>query len=226
MLVHIPDVLTKDELAHCRQRLSSACWGDGRVTAGHQSAQVKYNAQLSEDSDEARELGAIVVRALERNALFVTAALPQQVFPPLFNKYETGMSFGAHVDNAVRLIPRSGRSIRTDLSATLFLTAPEDYDGGELIIEDTYGQKSVKLPAGHMILYPATSLHRVTPIKRGVRIAAFFWIQSIVRDAGERRLLFDLDRAIVELGQKNPDEPALVKLTAIYHNLVRKWGEV
>lgn len=226
MLIHIPDVLTKDELAHCQQRLSSARWGDGRVTAGHQSAQVKYNAQLPEDSDEARELGAIVVRALERNALFVTAALPQQVFPPLFNKYETGMSFGAHVDNAVRVMPRSGRSIRTDLSATLFLNAPQDYDGGELIIEDTFGQRSLKLAAGHMILYPATSLHRVTPVTRGARIAAFFWIQSMVRDAGERRLLFDLDGAIVELGQKNPDEPALVNLTSIYHNLVRKWGEV
>jgi PKHD-type hydroxylase len=226
MLIHIPDVLTKDELAHCQTRLSSARWGDGRVTAGHQSAQVKYNAQLPEESEEARELGAIVMRALERNALFVTAALPQQVFPPLFNRYETGMSFGTHVDNAVRVMPRTGRSIRTDLSATLFLNAPGDYDGGELVIEDIYGAKSVKLPAGHMILYPATSLHHVTPITRGARIASFFWIQSMVRDAGDRRVLFDLDRVIVELGQKNPDEPALVKLTSIYHNLIRKWGEI
>jgi PKHD-type hydroxylase len=226
MLIQIPDVLTKDELVHFQARLSSAPWGDGRVTAGHQSAQVKHNTQLPEGSVEARELGAIIVRALERNALFVTAALPQQVFPPLFNRYETRMSFGNHVDNAVRVMPRTGRSIRTDLSATLFLNAPDEYDGGELIIEDTYGSKSVKLPAGHMILYPATSLHRVTPITRGARVASFFWIQSMVRDASERRLLFDLDRAIVELGQKNPDEPALVKLTSIYHNLIRKWGEI
>ena len=187
---------------------------------------MKRNTQLPEDSEEARELGAIVMRTLERNALFVTAALPQQVFPPLFNRYETGMSFGTHVDNGVRVMPRSGHSIRTDLSATLFLNAPEEYDGGELVIEDTYGSKSVKLPAGHMILYPATSLHHVTPITRGARVASFFWIQSIVRDVGERRVLFDLDRAIVELGQKNPDEPALVKLASIYHNLIRKWGEI
>jgi PKHD-type hydroxylase len=226
MLLAIPDVLTMEELAQCRQRLASAAWEDGRVTAGHQSAQVKRNAQLAEDSDVARELGTLVVRALERNALFVTAALPKAVFPPLFNRYEAGMGFGAHVDNAVRALPQSGRSLRTDVSATLFLNAPEDYDGGELVIEDTYGEKRVKLPAGHLILYPATSLHRVTEVTRGARVAAFFWMQSLVRDAGERRLLFDLDRAIVALGSRAPDDPALVPLTAIYHNLVRKWGDV
>jgi PKHD-type hydroxylase len=226
MLVHIPDVLTKAELAEARHRLSSAAWGDGRITAGHQSAKVKHNAQLPEESEAARALGAMVVRALERNPLFVTAALPLHVFPPLFNRYEPGMAFGAHVDNAMRPLPQSRRSIRTDVSATLFISAPEDYDGGELIVEDTYGRHSVKLPAGDMVLYPATSLHRVTPVTRGARIASFFWIQSMVRDDGERRLLFDLDRAIVELGSGAPDHPALVKLTAVYHNLIRKWGEV
>jgi PKHD-type hydroxylase len=226
MLVHIPEVLTKAELAEARQTLSSAAWGDGRVTAGHQSAKVKHNAQLPEDGDAARALGAMVVRALERNALFVTAALPLHVFPPLFNKYEPGMAFGAHVDNAVRALPGSRRQIRTDVSATLFLSEPDEYDGGELIVEDTYGRHSVKLPAGDMVLYPATSLHRVTEVARGARIASFFWIQSMVRDDGERRLLFDLDRAIVELGRTAPDHPTLVKLTSIYHNLVRKWGEL
>ncbi len=224
MLVQIPDVLTKEELAAVQGRLASAPWGDGRVTAGHQSARVKNNLQLAEDGDEARELGEIVLRALQRSALFVTAALPRTVFPPLFNRYESGMSFGAHVDNAIRPLPRSPRSMRTDLSATLFLN--DDYDGGELLIDDTFGARSIKLPAGHMVLYPATSLHRVAPVTRGARLAAFFWIQSIVKDDGERRLLFDLDRAIVELGQGSPDHPAVAKLTAVYHNLVRKWGEV
>jgi PKHD-type hydroxylase len=224
MLVHIPDVLTREELAAVQSRLTSASWGDGRVTAGHQSARVKNNLQLAEDSDEARELGEIVLRALQRNALFMTAALPRNVFPPLFNKYESGMAFGAHVDNAIRPLPRSPRSIRTDLSATLFLN--DDYDGGELLIDDTLGARGIKLPPGHMILYSATSLHRVAPVTRGERLAAFFWIQSMVKDEGERRLLFDLDRAIVELGQGAPDHPAVARLTAVYHNLVRKWGEV
>ena len=224
MLVHIPDVLTREELDAVQSRLTSARWGDGRVTAGPQSARVKNNLQLAEDSDEARELGEIVLRALQRNALFMTAALPRSVFPPLFNRYESGMSFGAHVDNAIRPLPRSPRSIRTDLSATLFLN--DDYDGGELLIDDTLGARSIKLPQGHMILYPATTLHRVAPVTRGARLAAFFWIQSMVKDEGERRLLFDLDRAIVELGQGSPDHPAVARLTAVYHNLVRKWGEV
>jgi PKHD-type hydroxylase len=224
LLVPIPNVLTPDELEKARDHLASAHWGDGRVTAGPQSAKVKHNLQLAEDSDAARALGDLVLRALERNSLFVTAALPRVVFPPLFNRYEAGMSFGAHVDNAMRPLPRSPRRMRTDLSATLFLN--EDYDGGELLIEDTFGTQSVKLPAGHMIVYPATSLHRVAPVTRGARIAAFFWIQSMVKDDGERRILFDLDRAIVELGSNAPDHPSLVRLTAVYHNLVRKWGEV
>jgi len=224
LIVAIPNVLSAEELKTAQDHLVSAHWGDGRVTAGPQSVKVKHNLQLAEDSEEARALGEIVMRALERSGLFVTAALPRAVFPPLFNKYEPGMSFGAHVDNAIRPLPRSPRRIRTDLSATLFLN--DDYDGGELEIDDTFGVQRVKLPPGHMILYPATSLHRVAPVTRGARIAAFFWIQSMVKDDGERRLLFDLDRAIVALGQSAPDHPSLVKLTSLYHNLVRKWGEV
>jgi PKHD-type hydroxylase len=224
MLIPIPDVLTKAELETIQTRLSGAAWEDGRATAGHQSARVKHNLQLPETGVEARELGEIVLRALGRNPLFMTAALPRAVFPPLFNKYEEGMSFGAHVDNAIRALPGSARSIRTDLSATLFLN--DDYDGGELLIEDPAGTRSAKLPAGSMILYPATTLHRVSPVMRGARIAAFFWIQSMVKDEGERRLLFDLDRAIVEIGRGAPDHPSVARLTNVYHNLVRKWGEV
>jgi len=225
MLLRVPDVLTPDDLTTCRERLAAAQWGDGRVTAGHQSVKVKENLQLPQDSTEAHELGALVVAALERNPLFISAALPKQVFPPLFNRYDPGMNFGAHVDNAIRQIPGTPRRIRTDVSATLFISSPEDYDGGELIVEDTYGTHNVKLPAGDMILYPATSLHRVAPVTRGSRVATFFWIQSMVKDDGERTLLFNLDRAIMQLGQSAPDQPALVQLTAIYHNLIRKWGE-
>lgn len=224
MLLRVPDVLTPEELARCRERLAAAPWGDGKVTAGHQSVKVKQNLQLPQDSAEARELGALVVGALERNALFVSAALPQFVFPPLFNRYETGMAFGAHVDNALRQIPGSPRRIRTDMSATLFVSAPEEYDGGELLVEDTFGPHSVKLPAGDLVLYPATSLHRVAPVTRGARVAAFFWIQSFVKEDSERTLLFKLDRAIVRLGQTKADDSSIVQLTALYHNLVRKWG--
>lgn len=222
MILRIPQMLTADEIAHMRERLAKASWVDGRVTAGHQGAKVKANLQIAEDSQDARELGAIVSRALERNALFLSAALPRHVYPPLFNKYEPGMTFGTHIDGAIRQI--GPQRIRTDISATLFLNPPEDYDGGELLIEDTYGAHSVKLPAGDMVLYPATSLHRVTPVTRGARIASFFWVQSLVKDDSERSLLFDLDRAIVELGQTVPgDSPAMLRLTASYHNLVRKW---
>lgn len=225
MLLRIPQVLSSGDLAQCRERLAKATWGDGRVTAGHQSAKVKENLQLAQDSAEARELGALVVGALERSPLFISAALPKHIFPPLFNKYEPGMGFGVHVDNAIRQVPGTPHRLRTDVSATLFISAPEDYDGGELIVEDTYGTHNVKLPAGDMILYPATSLHRVAPVTRGARIASFFWIQSMVKDDGERTLLFNLDRSIVQLGQTKADEGALVQLTALYHNLVRKWGE-
>jgi PKHD-type hydroxylase len=226
MLLHIPNVLSAAELAQCRRTLAEAPWADGRLTAGHQSVKAKDNLQLPQDCAEARALGTLVLRALERNPMFASAALPRTVFPPLFNKYENGMSFGAHVDNAIRPVPDRARRIRTDVSATLFLSAPEEYDGGELIVEDTFGTRGVKLPAGDMVLYPATSLHRVESVTRGARLAAFFWVQSMVKDDAERRLLFDLDRAVVSLGKDLPDHPALVSLTGIYHNLVRKWGEV
>jgi PKHD-type hydroxylase len=225
MLLHIPNILTRDEVAAVRERLDAASWTDGRMTAGHQSVRVKENLQLAEASVEARELGQLVVRALERSPLFLSAALPALVYPPLFNKYEAGMTFGAHMDNAIRTVPGTTRRLRTDVSATLFLNAPEDYDGGELIVQDTYGTHSVKLAAGDLILYPATSVHRVAPVTRGARIAAFFWIQSMVKDDPERTMLFELDRSIVELVQAAPDSLTVLRLTALYHNLVRKWGE-
>ncbi len=208
-----------------RARLASAQWGDGKVTAGHQSARVKENLQLPETGVEAREMGAIVLMALERSALFMSAALPALVYPPLFNKYEAGMNFGAHVDNAIRLVPGTQRRLRTDVSATLFLSEPDDYDGGELIVQDTFGTHSAKLPAGDLILYPATSLHRVAPVTRGARVASFFWIQSMVRDDARRTLLLDLDTAVQGVRGDLPDHPALVSLTACYHNLLRMWGE-
>src|SRR5438874_1982552 len=193
MMVHIPEVLTPQQVARCRAVMERADWVDGRVTAGHQSAQVKKNLQLPETAPEARELGDMVLQALGRNSLFVSAVLPKQVFPPLFNRYDAGMTFGAHVDNAIRGYLDTALQVRTDVSATLFISAPEDYDGGELVVEDTYGRHTVKLPAGDMIVYPGTSLHHVTPITRGSRIASFFWVQSMVRDMTQRSLLFDLD---------------------------------
>ena len=196
MLLQIPDVLSTEQVAHARRLLDSANWVDGRITAGQQSAQVKRNLQLPESDPVARELGALILEALGANGLFNAAALPLRIFPPLFNQYRGGQSFGNHVDNALRQIPGTMTRIRTDLSATLFLCEPDEYDGGELIVEDTYGVHSVKLPAGHMVLYPSTSLHNVQPVTRGARIASFFWIQSMVRDDGERTLLFDLDTAI------------------------------
>jgi len=227
MLVRIPGLLDAAQAGALRARLEAAgeAWVDGRATAGHQGAQVKRNLQLAEDSAVARELGAGVLAALERNPLFLSAALPSIVYPPLFNRYEGGMTFGSHVDGAVRLLPGSAAKIRTDLSATLFLSAPGDYDGGELLIEDVYGVQPVKLPAGDLVLYPATSLHRVTPVARGTRLASFFWVQSMVRDAGQRAVLFDLDMAIVRLTRDVPGHEALVALTGSYHNLLRRWAD-
>jgi PKHD-type hydroxylase len=226
MLVQVPSLLSPGKLAAARALLERATWSDGRVTAGHQSAKAKANLQLPENCEAAAELRDIVLAALEHNALFIAAALPRHVFPPLFNRYEPGMVFGPHIDNAVRQIGNTAHRIRTDISATVFLTAPEDYDGGELIVEDTYGEHAVKLAAGDMILYPATSVHRVAPVTRGVRLASFFWIQSLVKDDGERTILFELDRSIAELSHAAPDSPALVRLTACYHNLVRRWAEM
>ena len=226
MLLQIPGVLAAQELAHCQRLLEGAEWIDGRKTAGHQSAQVKHNRQLAEDSEAARELGKIVLAAVSRSPLFISAALPNRIFPPLFNCYEVGHGFGTHVDNAVRIAAASGMRVRTDVSATLFLSEPTDYDGGELVVEDTYGTHSVKLPAGGMVLYPASSLHHVKAITRGRRIASFFWIQSMVRDDGQRALLFDLDNAIRRLGADHPEHPSVVQLTGVYHNLLRSWAEV
>jgi PKHD-type hydroxylase len=225
MLLAIPDVLSAEQASQARKILDSAQWVDGKVTAGHQSAEVKDNQQLREGSPEAQQLGELILTGLGQNAMFISAALPLRVFPPLFNKYTGGQSFGTHVDNAIRQVPGTGHRIRTDLSATLFLAAPEEYDGGELVVEDTYGVHSVKLPAGHLVLYPATSLHRVRPVTRGARIASFFWIQSMVRDDAERTLLFDLDTAIQSVNREAPASQSAVQLTGIYHNLMRRWAE-
>lgn len=225
MLLHIPDVLTPEQVAQGRKILDAAEWVDGRVTAGHQSSRSKDNQQLPEGSPAAQQLGELVLGALQRNAMFVSAALPLRVFPPLFNKYTGGQSFGTHVDNAIRQITGTPHRIRTDLSATLFFTGPDEYDGGELAVEDTYGVHAVKLPAGHMVLYPSTSLHHVTPVTRGARIASFFWIQSMVRDDGQRTLLWDLDLAIQRLNHDVADHPSTVQLTGIYHNLLRRWAD-
>ncbi len=230
MLPTLPDVLTPAQVAEARQILDAADWVDGRVTAGHQSSQTKDNVQLPEGHPAARQLGEMVLKALGRNPLFFAAALPLHVFPPLFNRYSGGQSFGTHVDNSIRQVPGAPLRIRTDLSATLFFAGPEEYDGGELVVEDTYGGKSVKLPPGHMVLYPATSLHHVRPVTRGARICSFFWIQSMVRDDGRRSLLLDLDQGIQRLSRDLPDQPAAkqaaVQLTGVYHNLLRQWAEV
>jgi PKHD-type hydroxylase len=226
MLLQIRNVLTAEQVARGRRVLEEAEWVDGRVTAGHQSARAKDNLQISEGHPAARELGETIVSALERHPLFLSAALPFRVFPPLFNRYEVGQTFGSHVDNAVRQVPGTPHRIRTDLSATLFFSEPQEYEGGELVIEDLFGVHQVKLPAGHMVLYPASSLHQVRPVTRGARLASFFWIQSLVRDDGERTLLFDLDRAIQTLGSETPDHPAVLELTNVYHNLLRRWSEL
>ncbi|GLQ87966.1 Fe2+-dependent dioxygenase [Dyella flagellata] len=227
MLVHIPTLLSTDQVAHFRQRLDAADahWVDGRVTAGHQGTRVKQNQQIAEGSPLANELGNIVLGALERHPLFISAALPNRIYPPMFNRYGGGMHFGSHVDGSIRLLPGSADKIRTDLSATLFLASPDSYDGGELLIEDTYGTQTVKLPAGDMILYPASSLHRVNPVTRGTRLACFFWVQSMLRDDGQRSMLFDLDNAIQRLTATHADEAARVRLTGVYHNLLRMWAE-
>ncbi|HLT28484.1 MAG TPA: Fe2+-dependent dioxygenase [Myxococcaceae bacterium] len=225
MMLHIPQVLSEAQLAQARGLLARATWADGRITAGHQSARVKANEQLPHESAEARELGQMIVGALQQNALFMSAVLPREVFPPLFNRYGEGMHFGSHVDNALRGIPGTPHRLRTDVSATLFLTDPADYEGGELVVEDTYGEHAVKLPAGDLIVYPASSLHHVRKVTRGARISSFFWIQSLIRDDARRALLFDLDAACIQLTSEVPDSPALPMLTGVYHNLLRQWAE-
>ena len=226
MLLHIPALLDSGQVRSMRSRLDAASWGDGRMTAGHQSALAKANRQLPQEDVTARELSSEVLRALERNARFIIGTLPLHVYPPLFNRYEAGMSFGGHVDNAIRQIPGTPHRVRTDISATVFLSEPGEYDGGDLLIEDTFGTHSVKWAAGDMVVYPSSSVHRVLPVTRGARTAAFFWIQSMVRDDADRRLLFNLDTSIQELTQSGANAATLVQLTACYHNLLRRWGEV
>jgi PKHD-type hydroxylase len=226
MLLTIPDVLTPEQVIAARQKLDAAEWVDGRVTAGYQSAIAKNNVQIPEGHPVAQELSEWILQALGQNPLFVSAALPMKVFPPLFNRYSGGQSFGTHVDNAIRHVKGTSHRVRSDLSATLFFSNPEDYDGGELVIEDTYGIHTVKLPAGHMVLYPSSSLHNVRPVTRGARVSSFFWIQSMIRDDGDRTLLFDLDNVTQRLNADQPNSPSAVKLTGLYHNLLRRWAEV
>jgi PKHD-type hydroxylase len=227
MLVCVPNVLDAAQLVSVRERLDRAneAWVDGRVTAGYQGAPVKFNQQVDERSAVAVACQRIVVSALERNPIFISAVLPNVIYPPMFNRYGEGMKFGAHVDGSVRLHPHDGRKLRTDVSATLFLTNPDEYDGGELQVEDTYGRHSIKLGAGDMVVYPATSLHQVSPITRGVRTSCFFWVQSLIRDDTQRALLHDMDNAIQRLNQTNADEVARRSLIGCYHNLVRQWSE-
>ncbi len=226
MLLALPNVLSPEQVAACRAQLEAAEWVNGKATAGHQGARVKDNQQLPVDSPTARQVGQVIIKALTANPLFMSAALPLHFLPPMFNRYSGGQTFGNHVDGSIRIVPGTGQRLRTDLSCTLFFANPEEYDGGELIIEDTYGSKSVKLPAGHMILYPSTSLHQVTPVTRGTRLCSFFWLQSMIRDDGHRRLLFDLDVSIQRLGGEMANHPSVLQLTGVYHNLLRQWAEM
>src|ERR1700743_729660 len=226
MLITIPDVLNAAEVSQARAALDAAQWVDGKVTAGYQAQRVKENHQLPEGHPVTVKLGEMVLAALARSPLFMSAALPLRVFPPMFNRYTGGGHFGTHVDTAIRSIATTGQRIRTDVSATLFLSAPEEYEGGELHVEDTYGMHTVKLPAGDIWLLPATSLHRVSPVTRGARVASFFWVQSMVRSDGDRTLLDDLDTAIQRLAVESPGNAVGVQLTGVYHNLLRRWAEM
>ncbi len=226
MLLHIPGIFTTEEATRIREALEQAEWADGKVTAGYQSAKTKHNEQLAEGDPLAREISTAMLQRLWNNPLFVSAVLPNKVYPPLFNRYRSGGTFGYHIDNAVRAIKGSPEQVRTDVSATLFFSEPESYDGGELVIQDTYGEHRVKLAAGDLVIYPATSLHMVEPVTRGERIASFFWTQSMVREDSQRALLFEMDQAIQSLARDVPDHPALVRLTGNYHNLLRRWAEV
>ncbi len=226
MMIAIPDLLSKAEVERVRAIVDAGEWVDGNITSGPQAALAKDNMQLSEDSDAANRAGRMILDALGRAPLFIAAALPLKIFPPLFNRYSGGQAFGTHVDNAVRIRRGSEFRVRSDLSATLFLADPDSYEGGELLVEDHLGAHRVKLPAGHMLLYPASSLHRVEPVTSGERVASFFWIQSMVRDDGARSLLFDLDSAVQSLAaDRGQDDPAIIRLTGIYHNLLRRWAD-
>lgn len=226
MLIQIADVFTPEEAAEIRRRLDAAEWVDGKVTAGYQSAEVKRNRQLPEQHPLAQELGNLILQRLSANNLFMSAALPRKIFPPLFNRYEGGEAFGYHVDNAVRALSGGSERVRTDLSATLFFSEPDSYDGGELVIDDTYGEQRVKLAAGDMVVYPGTSVHRVEPVTRGHRVASFFWVESMVRSDEQRRLLHDMDRHLMHLRSTVGETDAgVVGLTGSYHNLLRLWAD-
>jgi PKHD-type hydroxylase len=227
VLIAIPDLLDATGVARLRAILDSADWVDGNATSGHQSALAKRNEQLPEGSPAAREGGAIVLDALGANPTFVAAALPLKVFPPLFNRYSGGQAFGAHVDAGVRILAGHEFRVRADLSATLFLADPESYDGGELVVEGAFGEQRVKLPAGHLVLYPASSVHRVEPVTRGTRVASFFWLQSMIRSDADRTILYDLDRSIQALAaERGAGDPEIVRLTGTYHNLLRRWADL
>lgn len=226
MLLHIPGVLTHEQVAECRHAIDAAPWVDGRATVGPQGAQVKANRQLPEGSPVAAHWGEVILKALARHPLFISAALPLRSVPPLFNRYEGGEHYGLHIDGALRALPQSGQWLRTDLSSTLFLCEPADYDGGELVVVDTYGTHEVKLPAGDAIVYPSTSLHRVEPVTKGARICSFLWTQSMIRDDWKRTMMFDLDCTIQKLRQQVGDSEEVVALTAHYHNLLRQWAEM
>ncbi|WP_087687774.1 Fe2+-dependent dioxygenase [Pandoraea sp. PE-S2R-1] len=226
MMIEIPGVFSRDEARQLCEQLQAQSWVDGKATAGMQSAQAKENRQLAEDDPWARRIGEEILRRLSQDAVFMSAALPRRIYPPLFNRYEGGEAFGYHVDNAVRGIKGVRERVRTDLSATLFLAEPDSYDGGELVVRDSFGERAVKLPAGHMVLYPGTSVHKVNPVTRGVRLASFFWIESLIRDDAQRSVLLDMDIAIQRLTQQGADGDSLVQLTGSYHNLLRMWADV
>lgn len=226
MLIHIPQVISKAQVTQFRELLAKAEWVDGRATVGAQGAQVKRNRQLAVDNPVARQLGEIILNALYKNPLFMSAALPLRIVPPLFNNYEGGEHYGLHVDGAIRLVPGNNLSLRTDVSSTLFLSEPDEYEGGELVVQDTYGSHEVKLPAGDLILYSSTSLHKVEPVIRGARVCSFFWTQSMVRDDWQRNMLYELDANIQQLRNKVGDCEELLSLTGHYHNLLRQWSQV
>ncbi|HTR06254.1 MAG TPA: Fe2+-dependent dioxygenase [Paraburkholderia sp.] len=236
MFIQIPNVLTSAEVKHCRQVLEASQWVDGRLTAGDLAAKSKSNLQIPAESAEARELGELILNALGRNATYHSAALPFRVLPPRFNRYDVGMAFGTHVDNAIQTVPGTGgMRMRADVSSTIFLSEPDEYDGGELVIDDAQGSRAIKLPAGHMIVYHASTLHRVTPVMRGSRWASFFWAQSLVKDETSRTMLYELDCAIIAIRQElgkdagkdaGDEHPAVHRLVNHYHNLLRRWSEL
>ncbi|MEO9944661.1 Fe2+-dependent dioxygenase [Paraglaciecola sp.] len=225
MLIKVANVLSQEQVRQAKGIMLDADWTDGNVTAGYQSSQAKNNLQLPEDSEAARQLGDMILLALSKSNVFMSAALPNKIFPPLFNCYQGGQSFGTHVDNAIRQVPGTPVKVRTDISMTLFISEPDEYEGGELVIEDTYGSQSVKFAAGDMVLYPSTSLHHVTPVTKGRRLASFFWLQSMIASDEKRRILFDMDTAIQGLRQSIHDSPEIVQLTGVYHNLLRQWAQ-